>query len=219
MMRFISFSEAGGHRINEDALEVKPHRADPGCWLCCLADGQGGRAGRARAANLACTTAIAAAIHYRSTELIQASCWVSILQQADRAVTADPDAGFTTLVGLSICNGVVSGASCGDSAALVISGEQPRALTARQVKNPPVGSGAAPFVPFLAGLVAPWTVVVMSDGVWKYVGWEGVIQAAAQERGQRLLETLQSQARLPGSGRFQDDFTMAVFEGADSLFQ
>jgi hypothetical protein len=52
----------------------------------------------------------------------------------------------------------------------------------------------------------------MSDGVWKYVGWEGVVAAARRQHGAALLEELQRAARLPGSGLFQDDFTIVLLE-------
>ncbi len=38
MIRVLSFSEAGGHAVNEDAFLVEPHPADGACWLGCLAD-------------------------------------------------------------------------------------------------------------------------------------------------------------------------------------
>jgi serine/threonine protein phosphatase PrpC len=48
MVSVITFSEAGGHPVNEDAFAVERHPADSECWLCFVADGQGGRAGGAR---------------------------------------------------------------------------------------------------------------------------------------------------------------------------
>lgn len=84
-------------------------------------------------------------------------------------------------------------------------------MTDRQAKNPPVGSGAAWFVPFVAKLAAPWLVMAMSDGVWKYVGWDRLIAAVAAHHGEPLIEALQVSARLR-SGRFPDDFTVVVFE-------
>jgi hypothetical protein len=134
------------------------------------------------------------------------------LRQADVAVAADSGAGFTTLVGLCVYQGRVVGASSGDSAALVISGGKARELTAGQQKNPPVGSGAAVAVPFATGAAEPWRVLVMSDGVWKYVGWDRVVAIASRARGPAVIAELQAAARLPGSGHFQDDFTVVVLE-------
>ncbi|HKB01435.1 MAG TPA: protein phosphatase 2C domain-containing protein [Gemmataceae bacterium] len=207
-----SLSEVGGHRLNEDAFRVQAHSLDPDCWLCCVADGQGGRAGGGPAARLACETALAAALASRSERLTDPSVWPGILRQADAAVAADPVAGFTTLVGLCIYRGRVVGASTGDSAALVVSGGKAHELTAGQHKDPPIGSGTAVAVPFAAAVTEPWRVLVMSDGVWKYVGWDRVAQVACRSPGPAVIAELQQSARLLGSGRLQDDFTVVVLE-------
>jgi ABC-type polysaccharide transport system permease subunit len=52
----------------------------------------------------------------------------------------------------------------------------------------------------------------MSDGVWKYVGWDRIIAIASRARRRLLIAELQEAARLPGSGRFQDDFTVVLLE-------
>jgi hypothetical protein len=99
---------------------------------------------------------------------------------------------------------------------LVVSkGQQVLVPTDRQVKNPPVGSGTAAFTPFSVRLERPWKVLAMSDGVWKYVGWERVRRLALGEHGQALLDHLQQAARLRGSGKFQDDFTAVLFQERD----
>ena len=202
MIRTYSFTEAGGHAVNEDAFELHPLIGEVTGWLVVLADGQGGRAGGARAAQLACQTA---AVH--------AGSWEKRLSAADAAVAADAEAGFTTLVGLHVSADRVVGASCGDSAALAIWGRGlQRILTARQFKNPPVGSGEAAVTPFQLDLVTPWRVLVMSDGVWKYAGWERVCDLAARRSGAELLADLQAAARLRTSGTFPDDFTAVLLE-------
>jgi PPM family protein phosphatase len=85
--------------------------------------------------------------------------------------------------------------------------------TANQLKNPPVGSGGAVIVPFAVKLVGPSMVMAMSDGVWKYVGWERVKDLAARFRGKELVEAVQEQARLLRTRQFQDDFTVVLLEG------
>jgi hypothetical protein len=213
MVSALSFSEAGGHAGNEDAFTVRQHPSAPDCWLCLLADGQGGQSGGARAARLACETALAQAVGHSPERLADGATWAAILGWADAAVCADAEAGYTTLVGLCVVPGTVAGASCGDSAALLVGGGRARQLTAAQAKNPPVGSGTATIVPFEARLERPWAVLAMSDGVWKHVGWEAVEQAAATLHGRALLEALKMRARLPRSGRFPDDFTLLLLEG------
>jgi serine/threonine protein phosphatase PrpC len=207
-----TFSEAGGHPLNEDAFAVQAHPADAGLLLCALADGQGGRAGGARAAALACRVAVEAAARLTPADAIEPDAWDAILRQADAAVEADPEAGFTTLICLALVDDAVVGASCGDSAILAVCAGHPCELTRRQFKDPPVGSGAATFMPFEWELTAPWAVLLVSDGVWKYAGWDRLIRLARTERGPRLVEALQAAARLPGSGRFPDDFTVVLCE-------
>ena len=136
-----------------------------------------------------------------------------ILTHADTAVASDAEAGFTTLIGLCVSNNRVSGASCGDSAIVAICGaEAPRVLTSRQFKNPPVGCGDATFVPFKMELTPPWKVLAMTDGVWKYAGWERVWDCAARLSGAELIAELQVAARLQTTGEFQDDFTVVLLE-------
>jgi PPM family protein phosphatase len=213
MVNVVSFSEAGGHLVNEDAFAVERHPADPEYWLCCLADGQGGRAGGARAAQLSCQTALAATLREPPRRLAIPSAWYELLRIADEAVRDDSEAGYATLMGFCISEGHLAGASCGDSAVLVATaGQLLCEVTADQAKNPPVGSGGAPFHPFAAALVVPWKVLAMTDGVWKYAGWEYVKEAVTETHGQQLVERLQQGARLRGSGQFPDDFTVVLFE-------
>ncbi|MBM4090652.1 MAG: hypothetical protein FJ276_14710 [Planctomycetes bacterium] len=72
-------------------------------------------------------------------------------------------------------------------------------------------------VPFAAAAKEPWRVLLMSDGVWKYGGWDRVIEIACRASGSAIVTELQRLVRLPGSGCFQDDFTVVVLESlADS---
>ena len=209
-MRVHTFTEAGGHPHNEDAFRVEPHPLAPDVLLVALADGQGGRAGGARAARLAVDTAIELAGQQKASSLGWFA-WQDLLRRVDAAVAADPVAGFTTLVAFTIFDGICAeGASCGDSALLLVDSEGPEVWTAHQQKNPPVGSGDAPFTPLAGSLVAPWQLVALTDGVWKYAGWPAVTRLAGERRGDALIEALQARARLPGSGTFPDDFTVVV---------
>lgn len=212
MIHVLSYTEAGGHPVNEDAFLARPHSADPDCWLVILADGQGGRAGGAHAAQLACETAAALASKVHPVDLVESSRWQEILSRTDAAVSADENAGFTTLIGLCIRTGRLAGASCGDSAAIAASRGTLSELTSRQFKDPPVGSGEADFIPFEMDLVRPWRVLVMSDGVWKYAGWDKINNSFARFDGQELVAVLQNAARLRTSGTFPDDFTVVLLE-------
>lgn len=205
MIRTYTFSEAGGHPANEDAFSVLPMPDVPGGWVVAVADGQGGQPGGGLAARWACEWAAAATNHGQR--------WQDGLEYADRVVAKAPDAGFTTLVGFHVLENRVGGASCGDSAVLAVCGSGAvTELTRLQYKNPPVGSGEAVFMPFEIELVRPWRVLAMTDGVWKYVGWPRVRELAATLGGGELLDALKGAARLPGSGQFQDDFTVVLLE-------
>ena len=65
-------------------------------------------------------------------------------------VAKHPEAGFTTLIGFSVREDKITGASCGDSAVLAVCGSgEITELTRLQFKDPPVGSGEAVFSPEL----------------------------------------------------------------------
>jgi serine/threonine protein phosphatase PrpC len=214
MCIIFSCSEAGGHPTNEDAFEVRQHPGGPSCWLCALADGQGGRAGGAEAARLACRTVIEVASSQPISSALMTRMWVAALRRADERVAADRRAGYTTLIGFAVGGGQVVGASSGDSAVWLADADRYISdLTARQVKNPPVGSGGAVPSPFAARLPASWLVLAMSDGVWKYVGRDRIRELLRESRGRELLDALRAQARLPRSGSLPDDFTVVVLQG------
>ena len=213
MPTWTTFTEPGGHVDNEDAFAVMPHPMDPECILCFVADGMGGQAGGGLAARTACRVGVDLACALPRARLSSPSEWVTLLHRVDAAIEAEDGAGYTTLIGFSVRGKSLVGASSGDSAVQVISsGERPHIVTESQRKNPPVGSGGAVFVPFAALLSPPWRVSAMTDGVWKYVGWDRIFDILAREQASDSIARLQERARLPGSGRFQDDFTVVVIE-------
>jgi serine/threonine protein phosphatase PrpC len=213
MATVLSFSEIGRHRVNEDAFLAQAHPADADCWVVCLADGQGGQSGGARAATLACQTALARALQLPPAVLADWTAWPAILRAADEAVAADREAGFTTLIGLCARGPQLAGASCGDSAAFLLNrGSEPIDLTAQQEKNPPVGSGVAVFMPFMRRLVLPWRILILSDGVWKGAGWDAVVRLFREKQGETLLAELQTAARGARTGVCEDDCTAVLLE-------
>ncbi|QEH37358.1 Stage II sporulation protein E (SpoIIE) [Aquisphaera giovannonii] len=209
----LSHSEPGGHAENEDALEIRRHPQGGSCWIISIADGQGGQAGGAEATRLACRTVIEVVASLPATRATSSRTWIDALRRADEAVRADRDAGYTTLIGFAVRDGQIVGASNGDSA-LWVAGDEGEVLdlTEGQARNPPIGSGGAAITPFAAKLAGPWMVLGMTDGVWKYVGREGVRAAMAECRGQALLDALLARARLPRGGGLQDDFTAVLLQ-------
>ncbi len=211
-MKLLTLTEAGGHPRNEDAFEVRSHPSETELTLCFVADGQGGRAGGRAAAELACRSGIEIAAGIAPKLLTNPQEWIELLRSVDDAVSRDSEAGFTTLIGIGVSNGCIVGAAVGDSAAILAMGERVIELTRGQRKNPPVGSGEAIPVAFEETIADPWRLLVMSDGVWKYSGWQNVFAAVRCESGSETIENLQVSARLPGTGWFQDDFTVVMLE-------
>lgn len=216
MFEVHAHSEAGGHTENEDAYLCQAHPADAGCLLCVVADGQGGRHGGGPAARLACQTVMEWACWTPAGMLASAKGWGYLLPEADRAVAADPEAGFTTLVGFCVRRNRVVGASCGDSAVLLVSRAGAAVLTDGQPKNPPVGSGSAAFAEFTAEPGDDWRVLAMSDGVWKYAGWDRVRDAVRSLDGAAALARMRADAALPATGGLQDDFTAVLVTPAET---
>jgi hypothetical protein len=137
--------------------------------------------------------------------------WLDACNVADRGVAAEPDAGYCTLVALTAAGEWIVGASSGDSAAALIFEHSAVILTDRQHKNPPVGSVAAKFEAFSARPGAGWRVLVVSDGVWKYVGWERMIAVGRSVQGNQIADALRREV-LQSHGLLPDDFSLIVIE-------
>jgi hypothetical protein len=215
MPRVETVSErGGGHQENEDAFAIRAHPADATLLICVVADGQGGQRGGGPAARLACETVVGQASKMPAHLLEEPASWLGILQAADKAVDAEPVCGFTTLIGFAVSNRRVCGAANGDSAVAIRYRSVIDDLTKGQEKNPPIGSGFAAVVPFGAKLKAPWTILAMTDGVWRFGGWDS-IAAAKDKQGKELLDALLAGARLP-AGKLQDDFTLVVIDSENA---
>jgi serine/threonine protein phosphatase PrpC len=217
MVQIFSHSEAGGHPANEDAFAVHQHPSDAECWICTLADGQGGQPNGGPASKLACQTVMVQAKTRNPRELMEARNWNKILQDADAAVAADKKAGYTTLIGFCVIQDKICGGSNGDSAVALFDAtrtcEEPmQSLTMFQIKNPPIGSGSAAVVTFATDLHRPWMILAMSDGVWRYARWDKIKEAAKELRGQELIDAIKQAATLARSGKLQDDFTLVVLQ-------
>ena len=211
MHHFIHTEPGHDHR-NEDAVLVASHPHDPSVLLCALADGQGGRAGGAEASQTAVTRCIELAAAFPVNQLLEAHSWYPISSATDASVCESPGGGLTTLVGLCITDYQVCGASCGDSAVQLICGGQSVVLTENQRKNPPVGSGAAYPIAFNTKLTPPWKLLLMSDGVWRYVGFETIGELAARKQGQELVSSARQLQLGQSGGRLGDDFSIILVQ-------
>ncbi len=214
MISVFHYSEAGGHAENEDAFQVACLPSEPRCYLCVVADGQGGRAGGAVAARTACKATFDAALACSVNSLRSPGTWMDLLQATDQAVASTSKAGFTTIVAFCVSDGWICGVSNGDSAAVLFqAGNAGVVLTAHQHKNPPVGNGDAVFMPFAAELLLPWSVLAMTDGVWKYAGWDKILRCSVDDTGPEICDALRDSAKMQRTGTLQDDFTVVVLKG------
>lgn len=169
-----SHTEAGGKELNEDYIIARRHPSASDTFICILADGQGGRAHGALAARAACESAWTHASNRSVQTLFEDGTWQNILQHADHETSLT--GGFTTLVALAVSPDFVAGASSGDSKVFfkLPPYSEIHEWTAHQRKNPPVGSQSADFVPFMCHAVSGGRIMLLSDGVWKYCGYDAL---------------------------------------------
>ncbi len=211
-MRFTVHSEPGHEHHNEDVVLAERHPLDSELLVCILADGNGGRAGGRLAAEVAVNFCADAAARHKPKNLRQPFIWQDMLCRADEAVEENPEAGGTTLIGLCVDGDIICGASCGDSAVLLVDEKGFDLLTENQRKNPPVGSSAAIPTTFTVKTGKSWKLVVMSDGVWRYVGMEAIAEAAKQLEGQLLIDHLRELQKGNARGTLGDDFSVILVE-------
>ncbi len=207
-----TFTEAGDGHANEDAVDRRLHPADSDFALCALADGQGGQSGGAAAARIAVSSVLDAACAMAPPSLLAPSTWLDLCGAADRGAAAPRDVGYCTLVALVATSEWVVGASSGDSAAVLVLDATAVILTERQRKQPPVGSGGASFEPFSARLGGRWRILVVSDGVWKYVGWERMLALGRSVEGRDVADALRREAVARSGGLLPDDFSLVVLD-------
>ena len=129
----------------EDRLDVIAQETAP---IAVVADGAGGLAGGARAAELL-VELVREGAALPAFDPRRPDVWIDLLARADLHVDADRDAGETTGVVLAVAEGLVVGASCGDSGAWIIQTDGSiEDLTARQHRKLRLGSGRARPVTF-----------------------------------------------------------------------
>lgn len=172
------------------------------CTVFVVADGAGGVAGGAAAATAVCSALEAAAS--------VTSDWSGWLLQRDRAMAASGLPGLAAVAVLSVSDdGVVNGASVGDCEAWVFGHGEPLALTDGQVRKPLLGAGDAVSVGFATKFRG--TLVVASDGLWKYMSHERIAEAARMRPLESALAAMVAGVRLR-SGALQDDVAIMICE-------
>jgi serine/threonine protein phosphatase PrpC len=169
-------------------------------YLLAVADGVGGRAGGAAAAEFA-LGGIAA---YAPWPVFPSpNALANLLRQIDLDTATRPDVGETTAAVCSVTGKGLSGAAVGDSAAWWVTDAGVIDLITGARPKPWVGSGAARPAPFAAP-IGPGTFLLMTDGVWKYADREALGAIARGDDLSAVPGRLIDAARLR-SGQLQDD--------------
>ena len=168
-----------------------------------VADGAGGQSGAAEAATLVVKLA-----RQQAKELTSADECVKALRAADAAIARSAHGGETTGLILVATPTGSFGASVGDSAAWWFATNRKEELTASQRRKPFLGSGAATPTGF-THLFATGTIILATDGLWKYTSLEKICTQAIRGTTEEVVGNLLSFVRLP-SGALPDDFGIVV---------
>jgi PPM family protein phosphatase len=163
------FTAAASHRAgSEDRLDIV---ATADASIVTVADGTGGISGGALAAEH--VTAGVRARVLAASPVSDPASWASILEQLDREIADDRNAGETTAVALAIFAGEVVGASVGDSRAYLVTPSGAVELTSAQRRKPRLGTGRATAVGFRAP--AEGVLVVGTDGLFDYAKLDDIV--------------------------------------------
>lgn len=173
-----------------------------GRQLLVVADGAGGSSGGAEAAQavIDCVRVL----HAQGAPVD----WARVLTALDLEIARMPQAGETTAVVALIQDGMVRGASVGDSGAWVVRGQDVSDLTEHQHRKPLLGSGVASPVSF-GPVDCGAYVLLASDGLFKYAPPRRIAELVRSLPPAAAAHALVDAARLP-SGRLQDDVAVAL---------
>ena len=179
----------------------------PGRTLFVVADGAGGAAGGADAAEAICRATSA----YQDWRM--PSDWAGWLGRVDYEMSRSR-VGLAAAVVIEIWDdGRIVGASVGDCEAWMFGGgAASRSLTAGQSVKPLLGEGTARPVGFEARL-GRGTLLIATDGLWKYMDRARISKATAIRPLGAACSALVGGVRLR-SGALQDDVALVLAEMA-----
>lgn len=166
-----------------------------------VADGAGGSAGGAEAANLVLE-------RVRETPPLTSSACVELLTELDDEIRRHPRAGETTAVVAHVDGSRISGASVGDSVAWAIDHREARDLTARQHRKPLLGYGNVKPVPFDV-VLGVCTLLVATDGLYIYASTAAIVEAAGSAALEDAARKLIALPRL-SNGEISDDIAVVL---------
>jgi serine/threonine protein phosphatase PrpC len=174
-------------------------------YLVAVADGAGGSAGGAAAAD--------SLIAFLSSLITIAGStdWGAALRRFDQRLSTHVSGGQTTGVVAFIDRERVIGASVGDCEAWLLHADETSELTVRQHRKPLLGSGEAVPVGFVAARRGG-RLLMASDGLFKYASSQAVRTLAVIDGVDAAVQALVRCVRLP-SGALQDDVAVVMVDG------
>ena len=182
----------------EDRVEVIPLK---GRTVVVVADGAGGVAGGAAAAESICK----AVVDQCHRDIVVD--WTRCLANVDHQMSV----GLAAAVVVEVRDdGSVVGASVGDCEAWTFEGGIAHNLTADQLRKPLLGEGKALPVGFETH-VKECSLLVATDGLWKYLDRALIAKAAALRPLEEASKVLIEGVRMK-SGALQDDVAIALIE-------
>ena len=172
-----------------------------------IADGVGGRPGGGEAAEFAVRSVCEwAATLSRLPDPLEVAAQ---LRRIDAAMAKGPGGGETTAVVAVVSAEGIAGAAVGDSACWRIGTEGYDDLTRGRPAKPWLGSGMAMPRPFhFAG--EPGTVLLATDGLWKYADGEQLRVIARGDDLQAAARALVERVRGSYSGKLPDDLAVIL---------
>lgn len=163
-----------------------------------IADGAGGISGGAEAAAM-----FIEVVRQSAASLDSRGGLAGLMMGLDGRMADDPQAGETTGIIVSLRPDKLIGASVGDSALWLFNGSTRQELTAGQSRKPLLGSGST--MPHIFTHEVPaGTLVIATDGLWKYTGIETIHQTVRETDSSKLAWKLVDLVRLR-SGTLPDD--------------
>jgi len=189
--------ESGGRGEDRASVRQEGERI-----LVVVADGAGGTGAGAIAAQTVCDLVL--------TEPSGARSWNAVLRDIDLRLMRSGTGGLSTVVVVEVVEGLITGASVGDSGAWLVSESAISDLTELQQAKPLLGSGAAQPAA-LASTVFAGRLLVASDGLFKYAHRSEIQRRIVTSSLEDCVTSLLDSVRLR-NGRFQDDVSIVLAE-------
>ena len=202
----------------ESSLQNGEDRAEiidsPQGIVIVVADGVGGQSGGGAAADLTRSLLREGIPRFTQEDWTDSFSWADLLTRTDQMIVSDPEAGMTTCVIIALpidSPGSLFGASVGDSEAWVVTGDDWIELTEHQARlgKSFLGRGDAEGIAFIGELNTGSTLVVATDGLFKYADADKICAAARLEHLDEATRNLVELVRFP-SGGLPDDIAVVL---------